>query len=176
MSTNLSDSRISARLKIVNEHIRLENQHDLDGIMGTFGATARYDDEPLGAHHTGRDEVRAYYAELLLAMPDLHIEVHKHHASDDAIVLEATIAGRHLGEWCGLPPTGWRVEFPLCAIFSFDEADRLAGEKIYYDRGTVLRQLGLFHEPDTMLGRINVFLMHPLTIARMLSRKILRRD
>ncbi len=172
MGTNLSDSRISARLKIVDEHIRLENQHDLDGIMGTFGATARYDDEPLAAHHTGRDEVRAYYAGLLLAMPDLHIEVHKRHASDDAIVLEAVIAGQHLGTWCGLPPTGWRVEFPLCAIFSFDDADRLAGEKIYYDRGTVLRQLGLFHEPEDVLGRINVFLMHPLTIVRMLRWRI----
>jgi hypothetical protein len=25
--------------------------------------------------------------------------------------------------------------------------DNLAGEKIYYDRGTVLRQLGVFYEP-----------------------------
>ena len=176
MGTNLSDGRTSARLKLVDEHIRLENQHDLDGIMGTFGRTARYDDESLGAHHTGRDEVRAYYAELLLAMPDLHIEVHKRHASDDAIILEAVIAGRHLGAWSGLPPTGLRVEFPLCAVFSFDEADGLAAEKIYYDRATVLRQLGVFHEPENILGRINIFLMHPLTIARMLVRMILRRS
>ena len=26
--------------------------------------------------------------------------------------------------------------------------DNLAGEKIYYDRGTVLRQLGVFYEPE----------------------------
>lgn len=176
MGTNLSDSRTSARLKIVDEHIRLENQHDLDGIMGTFGGMARYDDESAAAHHTGRDKVRAYYAELLLAMPDLHIEVHKRHASDDAIILEVVIAGRHLGTWSGLPPTGWRVEFPLCAVFTFDEADRLAGERIYYDRATVLRQLGVFHEPERIPGRINVVLMHPLTIARMLWRMILRRN
>jgi hypothetical protein len=40
------------------------------------------------------------------------------------------------------------VQFPLCGIYTFDDEDRLAGEKIYYDRATVLRQLGVFHEPD----------------------------
>ena len=30
------------RLAIVEEHVRLENAHDLDGIMGTFGAVACY--------------------------------------------------------------------------------------------------------------------------------------
>jgi len=34
------------RLALVKEHVRLENRHDLDGIMGTFGASARYDEEP----------------------------------------------------------------------------------------------------------------------------------
>ena len=47
------------------------NQHDLDGIMTTFGATPRYDDEPWNAHYTGRDGVRSFYSELLRAMPDL---------------------------------------------------------------------------------------------------------
>ena len=30
------------RLAIVKEHVRFENAHDLDGIMGTFGAVACY--------------------------------------------------------------------------------------------------------------------------------------
>jgi hypothetical protein len=38
------DERIAARLKLVEEHIRLENQHDLEEIMGTFGACGRYPD------------------------------------------------------------------------------------------------------------------------------------
>ncbi len=44
------DSR-SARIAIVEQHIRLENEHDLDGVLGTFGDTARYDDEPWGEHY-----------------------------------------------------------------------------------------------------------------------------
>ena len=43
--TNVNTDRMAARLRLVDEHVRLENGHDLEGIMGTFGATARYDDE-----------------------------------------------------------------------------------------------------------------------------------
>ena len=172
---SIGESRISTRCKIVEEHVRLENQRDLEGVMSTFGATARYDDEPYGEHHIGRDQVRAYYAGLLAAMPDLKIDVREPHATEAAIVLEVVISGHHEGAWRGLPATGRRVEFPLCGIFTFDDSDRLSGEKIYYDRATVLRQLGVFHEPERALGRINVALMHPATIARILSRKVFGR-
>ena len=60
----------TARLALVEEHVRLENRHDLDGIMGTFGVSARYDEEPWDDHHIGREAVRAYYDALLRAMPD----------------------------------------------------------------------------------------------------------
>jgi len=172
MATIGPDSRLAARLKTVDEHVRLENQHDLDGIMGTFGAGARYDDEPWDAQYAGREGVRAFYAELLRALPDLHIDVRSRHAGEEAVILEVTIRGRHLGAWRGLPATGRPVEFPLCAIFTFDETDRLVGERIYYDRATVLRQLGLFHEPERPLGRVTAVLTHPLTMARIVGRMI----
>jgi steroid delta-isomerase-like uncharacterized protein len=167
-----SAERTAARLALVEEHVGHENRHDLDGIMATFGATARYDDEPWDDHHTGRDGVRAFYADLLRAMPDFQIDVRQRHATEAAVVLEVVIRGHHLGAWRGLPATGRRIEFPLCAIFTFDDKDRLAGEKIYYDRATILRQLGVFHEPERMLGRLNAVLMHPLTMARVAVRMI----
>ena len=46
-----------ARLAVVEEHVQQENQHDLDGIMATFGEDAWYADEPWGEHHAGRDGV-----------------------------------------------------------------------------------------------------------------------
>lgn len=110
----------------------------------------------------------------MTALPDLEIEVKRQHVTDDAILLEVIIRGTHQGAWRGLPPTGRRVEFPLCGIYTFDADDRLAGEKIYYDRATVLRQLGVFHEPQTTLGQIATLATHPATIARALARKLLR--
>jgi len=169
-TTPSSSGTMAARLKIVDEHVSLENEHNLDGIMATFGETARYDDEPWDAHYMGREEVRAFYAELLQAMPSLHIDVERRHAGDDAVILEVVIRGQHLGTWRGLPATGRLIEFPLCGIFTFDDANQLAGEKIYYDRATVLRQLGVFHEPDSLAGRVTTALSHPVTMAWIVAR------
>lgn len=138
--------------------------------MATFGREARYDDEPWGDRRTGLDGVRGYYSELLGALPDLSIVVNRWHAGVESVVVEATIRGTHEGSWRGLPATGRRVEFALCGIFDFDDGDRLAGERIYYDRGEVLRQLGLFREPSTALGRIVTVLTHPVTVLRALLR------
>lgn len=170
--TGIDTDRIAARLKLVDEHVRFENHHDLEGIMGTFGAEARYDDEPWDAHYRGRDEVRSFYEELLTALPGLQIEVRSQHASAAAVVLEVIIRGRHLASWRGLPATGATVRFPLCGIFTFDDDDRLAGERIYYDRATVLRQLGVLYEPESAMGRITAALTHPVTIAKVIGRKI----
>jgi steroid delta-isomerase-like uncharacterized protein len=165
----------SARVAIVEQHIRLENAHDLEGVLRTFGDTARYDDEAWGEHYKGATGVRLFYEQLMKAVPDLEIEVQRRHVTDDAVLVEVMIRGTHLGEWRGLPATGRRVEVPICGVYTFDSDDRLAGEKIYYDRGTVLRQLGVFHEPQSVLGQICIFATHPATIARAFARKLLRR-
>src|SRR5439155_9203956 len=168
-------NRSTARIAIVEEHIRLENSHDLEGVLRTFGDTARYDDEAWGEHYSGRDGVHAFYEQLMKALPDLEIQVQRRHVTEDAILVEVVIRGTQLGSWRGLPATGRRVEVPLCGVYTFDADDRLAGEKIYYDRGTVLTQLGIFHEPQTISGRICILATHPATIARALARKLLHR-
>ena len=127
----------AARLALVEEHVRLENRLDLDGIMGTFGASARYDEEPWDDHHIGREAVRAYYDGLLRAAARPYASSGPAPGAGDAVLLEVIISGHHLGAWRGLPPTGRPVQFPLCGVFTFDSENRLAGEKIYYDRATV---------------------------------------
>ena len=164
---------MARRMALVEEHVRCENAHDLDGVLATFGDSARYDDEPWGDHFTGRDGVRTFYQQLMHALPDLEIQVQNQHTTSDAIIVEVIIRGTHLGAWRGLPPTGREIQFPLCGIYTFDADDRLAGEKIYYDRGTVLRQLGVFHEPTTILGQICTLVTHPITVGRALTRKLL---
>jgi steroid delta-isomerase-like uncharacterized protein len=173
-SASIPQERRSARIALVEQHIRLENEHNLEGVLRTFGAGARYDDEPWGEHYEGLDGVRLFYGQLMKALPDLEIEVQRQYVTDDAIVVEVTIRGTHLGGWRGLPATGRRVEFPLCGLYTFDGEDRLAREKIYYDRGTVLQQLGVFYDPQSILGQLSILATHPITIARALARKILR--
>jgi hypothetical protein len=44
--TSMSNDSLSARIAIVEQHIGLENEHDLEGVLRTFGDIAQYDDEP----------------------------------------------------------------------------------------------------------------------------------
>lgn len=166
----LSESRRTQRLRLVEAHVGFENAHDLDGVLSTFGDTAFYKDEPWSDVRAGRRAVRAYYGELLRAVPDLRIDVLQAHVSDDCVVLEVRIKGTHLRSWRGLPATGRRVDVPLCGIFEFDDNDRLAGETIYYDRATVLRQLGVFHEPQGLLGSALTACTHPITMLAIARR------
>jgi steroid delta-isomerase-like uncharacterized protein len=168
------DQRSTARLALVREHVKGENEHDLNAIMAPFGTTARYDDEPCEEHFVGRDAVRSHYEDLFRAVPDLHIDVEREHVTQDGVVLEVVIRGTQQGTWRGLPATGRSVAVPLCGVFSFDAQDRLAGERVYYDRALVLRQLGVFHEPETLLGQVLTALTHPVTIARIAGRRLTR--
>jgi steroid delta-isomerase-like uncharacterized protein len=172
MSTPEQD-RIRAQIALVEEHVRRENAHDLPGIMETFGPRAYYDDEPWSEHHEGRDAIHAYYADLLASLPDFRIDIINCVAAENGVVIEVRISGTHNGPWRGLPATGRPVSFPLCGVFEFDDAGKLAGERIYYDRAFVLQQVGLFHDPQSVRGRIEALLAHPLTIARALARKLI---
>ncbi len=146
-------------------------------ILKAFSAGSvklRYDDEPCGEHYTGRDGVCLFYEQLMKALPDLGIKVQRRHMAEDAVLVEVVVRGTHLGGWRGLPATGRQVKFPLCGVYTFDADDCLAGEGIYYDRGSVLRQLGVFYEPRSILGQICNVATHPITIARAFGRKLLR--
>lgn len=171
-SIPIGKTRESARVALVTEHIQLENAHDLEGVLKTFGDASRYDDEAWGEHYKGADGVRAFYMQIMTALPDLKIDVQRQHVTEDAILVEVVISGTHQGAWRGLPATGRKISFPLCGVYTFDANDRLAGERIYYDRGTVLRQLGVFHEPQSALGQVSILATHPLTIVRAWARKL----
>lgn len=168
-------SGASERLAAVMAHVEVENAHDLDAVMATFGQKGFYDDAPWGERHEGLAAVRDYYGALFRAAPDLHIHVVNALDAGDAVVLEVRLTGTQTGWWRGLPATGRRFDLPLCAVFTFDEANALAGERIYYDRATVLRQLGVFAEPDTMTGKLLTPLLHPFTMVRAARHALARR-
>jgi steroid delta-isomerase-like uncharacterized protein len=164
MSHAVNGEASSEKIRMVHDHIRFENAHDLAGVMKTFGSSARYDDEPWDEHHMGQEGVRSFYEQLLRAVPDLEIAISKEHVSSEAVIIECFIRGTHGGTWRDLPATGRRLDFPLCGVYTFDEDGKLAGERIYYDRATVLRQCGVFREPTSVSGRILLFLNHHINL------------
>jgi steroid delta-isomerase-like uncharacterized protein len=140
-AVTIDEGRVAARIKIMDEHFRAENAHELDATMATLNETPQFklNNDEFG----GQDSVRAFYASLFTAFPDLHFEVTRRYVSDEAIIVEATLSGTHQNEWSGIAATGRRVQLPFTGIFLFDENDRLAGERVYCDNALVLRQFGV---------------------------------
>ena len=145
MPTILDQDQLEARLKLVDEHMRAENAHDVDGVMQTFGK------DPIfvlnGDTLTGPESIRAMYEDFGFGgrggFANIHVEVKQRHISDNAVILEATLSGEHTNTWQGIPATGRKVEVPLCAVFPFDAEGKLAGERVYLDGALLLRQLGV---------------------------------
>ena len=100
-TTTIPKDKRLARMALVEEHVRLENEHDLEGVLGTFGKHARYDDEAWGEHYEGAAGVRQFYEQLMRALPDLEIDVQHRHVAEEVIVLEVMIRGTQLGAWRG---------------------------------------------------------------------------
>ncbi len=157
----------------VREHMASENVHDFDTTIGTFGHP-RYELIATGEIYDGEQEVRAYYAESRTAFPDQRNEVLALHHADDTVVVEFILLGTHLGPLRGLPPTGRAFRCQMTALFVFD-GERLIGERVYFDQATILRQLGLAHDPSSLRGRAAMLVNHPLTIGRAVVKGLLER-
>jgi steroid delta-isomerase-like uncharacterized protein len=163
----------SKREAIVIEHMESENRHEFEVTLDTF-EHPRYELIATGDVHDGPEEVAAYFEETRTAFPDQRNELIALHHADDAVIVEAMLYGTHEGPLRGLPPTGRKFEMRFCAMFLFEE-DRLVCERVYFDAGTILRQLGIAHDPLTLKGRLATLANHPLTVGRAVARQVLRR-
>src|ERR671911_2754125 len=167
----VSEELRDKREAIVREHMESENRHEYDATIATF-EHPRYELIGTGDVYDGPEEVARYFEETRTAFPDQQNEVIALHHADDAVIVEAWVRGTHLGPYRGLPPTGRRWEMQFVAVFVFEE-DRLMCERVYFDANTVLRQLGIAHDPLSITGRLGTVIGHPLTIGRGLVRQVI---
>ena len=152
--------------------MRLENEHDFPGCIGEFHRP-RYEIVATGEVHDGPAAVEAFLQENRRAFPDFRFEPSRTTPAADAVLVEGHFIGTHDGTWRGLPATGRTVRFPMAVVFEF-EGDALVCERVYFDLGTPLRQLGVSRDPTTTFGRITTVANHPVTIGRALVRSVRR--
>ena len=169
----VSAERRQKREAIVREHMESENKHDFETTLRTFDHP-RYELIATDEVHDGAKAVSAYYEETRAAFPDQRNEVIAIHHADDAVIVEFDLKGTHDGAFRGLPPTGRSFSCRMTAFFLF-EGDRLTCERVYFDSATILRQLGIAHDPLTLRGRLATVANHPVTIGRALVRSIVGR-
>lgn len=161
------------RVRIVNEHMRLENAYDFPGCIAEFGRP-RYEVVADGELFDGAQRVDDFLSENRRAFPDFKFEPSRVSPTTDAVVVEGRFKGTHLGTWRGLWATGRKVDFPMCLIFEF-EGDTMVNERIYFDIGTPLTQLGVDYNPNSLRGKLVAVLAHPVTIFKAMLRAITHR-
>lgn len=144
MSTSTQMQK-EARSKIVQEHLEAESNHDLDAIMATFSAQPAF--ALNGMDLAGAQVIRSVYEGFGFgehgSFSDIQLEVKHWHLGDDSITTEMMLRANHTGDWQGIPATGRAVTVALCAVFTFDEDDKVASERVYFDAATVLQQIGV---------------------------------
>lgn len=132
------------RLAIVHTHLEAENAGDVGATLATWGPVApMFVDAAAAIAADTIEDIGALYKSLFDAFPDLHIDCRSEHVGQDVIVVEGVMSGTHENDWNGMEATHKRMSVSLCALFYFDADDELACEKIYYDRLTLLQQLGI---------------------------------
>jgi steroid delta-isomerase-like uncharacterized protein len=161
------------REQIVREHMESENRHEFDVTLETF-VHPRYELVATGEVIDGSAAVARYYEETRSAFPDQRNELVALHHADDAVIIEFDLLGTHNGVFRGVPPTGRSFRCRMTAFFEF-EGEGLVCERVYFDSATILRQLGLAHDPLTLTGRVATALSHPVTIGRAFARRVTRR-
>ena len=134
-----------AHARMLEEHLRAENAHDVDGIMDTFSRSAKFtlNGNTYGGHGLIRVAHERFGFSEGGSFSDLRVEENRRYTSDSAIILEQTVSGIHTGTWEAVPATGRAVKLSVCTIYTFDEDNKLVGENVYFDGALLLRQLGV---------------------------------
>jgi predicted ester cyclase len=118
-----------------------ENELDFATTLATFDHP-RYELIATGQIFDGADEVSGYYRSSRAAFPDQRNEQVVLTSAEDAVIAEFDLLGTHDGELAGIAPTGRSFRCRMCAIFAFPPgSDRIIGERVYFDQGTIVRQL-----------------------------------
>jgi steroid delta-isomerase-like uncharacterized protein len=125
--------------QLIERLLTAQNRGDVDAALACF-THPRYELIGNNRVYDGADEVRHYYQVTRGYFPDLRFDVVAMHHGDDALVCELWMTGTHLGSGRDFEATGRSFRCRTAVIFSFD-GDRLMGARVYYDTGTIARQL-----------------------------------
>ena len=132
----------SWRVKLIEQHIDVENRHLMEEMLATLSDENPVRDEVAGNVYKGKDAVAGRYAELWRAFPDFNVRPMRFTEEDGIVVMEAIYSGTHKGAYLGMEGTGQSFSIRLINVFEFKD-DRIARENIYIDLASQLRQLGI---------------------------------
>jgi predicted ester cyclase len=72
------------------------------------------------------------------AFENIHNYIDREHFTDDEIIVEGRLCGKHVGEFQGIKATGRNVELPFVAFYHFDKTDKLISERVVMNLGVLV--------------------------------------
>ncbi|MCH7576004.1 MAG: ester cyclase [Candidatus Marinimicrobia bacterium] len=137
----ITDSEKTRRRALLKTHYDVENDHDMNGIMATFAPSA----EMLYNRIPFADPQSIRHAHDLLgfsstdgAFKDVHNYIDGEHFTEDEIIVEGRLSGKHVGKFQGIEATGRNVELPFVAFYHFDKTDKLISERVVMNLGALV--------------------------------------
>jgi len=119
-------------------HSIAEDARDIDGLIATLADDCVYEIVPTGQRWEGHVGARAFYEELFAAFPDNAFALSEIVIGPQGAFEVATLTGTNTGPWAGVAPSGLAVSLEVLILFPWDAVtERFAGERIWFDRGTL---------------------------------------
>jgi len=126
---------------VARRYIDAWNARSPSEIAGMFLESGSYTDPATAGPLTG-EAIAQYAGNLFTAFPDLSFEITSNGEAPAGVVLQWIMKGTNSGSLRGLPPTGRVMALPGIDIIRVS-GDRIASLQGYFDRQTLLEQLGL---------------------------------
>jgi steroid delta-isomerase-like uncharacterized protein len=138
MSTNTKSA-----LEVVKAHMEAEDRQDIEATLATFTDDCYYSVPGVGVELRGKDEIRNWYRESFVAVPDFRNANERYYESGSNVFLEASIEGTHLGTWQGWAPTGRRFSIPIMVRIPIAADGLMEAEIVHFDSAGLFMQLGI---------------------------------
>lgn len=128
------------RRKLTAVHVGEENEHDIDGLMDTF---ARHTEVTVnGVPTTDLDAIRAGHVEGGFshapgALAEIRVVPQIEYITEEEIVFEGLLTGRHVGTVAGFPATNREVGINYVAFYRFDHSGKLVSERLTFNHGVL---------------------------------------
>lgn len=94
----------------------------------------------------GPEPFKAFYTNLRRALPDLRVTVEDTLAEADKVAVQISIAGTHMGDTLGVPPTGNAVQFSGIILARIEDG-KIAQAWNNLDLLALLKQIGAVSDP-----------------------------
>ncbi len=134
---------------VFDAHVGAEFEtKDVDATMATMADNPYVWHVPSKMGGDGFDDVRGFYTSSFVGKwpADTKVEQIGRTVGESCLVEELLVTFTHDVQLDvllpGIPPTGRQVELPVVVVMGF-EGDRVAFERIYWDQGSLLAQVGL---------------------------------